>query len=80
MSGAHNHKNGDSLQRKREEGDDDRQRKYLRPDFNGPEPGIEQQDALDRDWYAGDDSGHVFGHEINTSIFRERLGLSFTSK
>jgi pre-mRNA-splicing factor ATP-dependent RNA helicase DHX38/PRP16 len=34
-------------------------------EFDGPEPFIEDEEAqaLDRDWYLGDDSGHAFGDE-----------------
>lgn len=34
-------------------------------EFDGPENGVEDDEAtaLDRDWYLGDDSGHVFGDE-----------------
>lgn len=34
-------------------------------EFNGPEPLVSEQDqnALDRDWYLGDESGHTFGDE-----------------
>lgn len=34
-------------------------------EFDGPEPFIRDEDttALDRDWYLGDDSGHIFGDE-----------------
>jgi pre-mRNA-splicing factor ATP-dependent RNA helicase DHX38/PRP16 len=34
-------------------------------EFDGPEPFIADEDtnALDRDWYAGDESGHTFGDE-----------------
>ena len=34
-------------------------------EFDGPEPGINEEDsnALDRDWYAGDEYGHTFGDE-----------------
>ena len=34
-------------------------------EFDGPEPFVDQQevDALDRDWYAGDETGHTFGDE-----------------
>lgn len=34
-------------------------------EFDGPEPFIaeEETNALDRDWYAGDEFGHVFGDE-----------------
>lgn len=36
-----------------------------RREFNGPEPFIDEEDsnALDRDWYAGDELGHTFGDE-----------------
>lgn len=34
-------------------------------EFDGPEPFIQDEEAqaLDRDWYLGDDSGHTFGDE-----------------
>lgn len=34
-------------------------------EFDGPEPGIDIEDsnALDRDWYGGDESGHTFGDD-----------------
>ncbi|KAI1448120.1 P-loop containing nucleoside triphosphate hydrolase protein [Annulohypoxylon stygium] len=34
-------------------------------EFNGPEPqvSLEEQNALDRDWYAGDETGHTFGDD-----------------
>ncbi len=34
-------------------------------EFDGPEPAVDVEDsnALDRDWYAGDEMGHVFGDE-----------------
>ena len=34
-------------------------------EFDGPEPAINEEDsnALDRDWYAGDEFGHTFGDE-----------------
>ncbi|EON97291.1 putative pre-mrna-splicing factor atp-dependent rna helicase prp16 protein [Phaeoacremonium minimum UCRPA7] len=34
-------------------------------EFDGPEPGVDQEDvnALDRDWYAGDEFGHTFGDD-----------------
>ncbi len=34
-------------------------------EFDGPEPGVDVEDstALDRDWYAGDESGHTFGDD-----------------
>ena len=34
-------------------------------EFDGSEPFVKEEDstALDRDWYLGDDSGHVFGDE-----------------
>jgi pre-mRNA-splicing factor ATP-dependent RNA helicase DHX38/PRP16 len=36
-------------------------------EFDGPEPFIadEETNALDRDWYAGDESGHTFGDETH---------------
>ena len=36
-------------------------------EFDGPEPFIadEETNALDRDWYAGDEFGHVFGDETH---------------
>ncbi|KFZ20319.1 hypothetical protein V501_00192 [Pseudogymnoascus sp. VKM F-4519 (FW-2642)] len=36
-------------------------------EFDGPEPAVDIEDsnALDRDWYAGDESGHVFGDEMH---------------
>ncbi|PGH10203.1 hypothetical protein AJ80_07562 [Polytolypa hystricis UAMH7299] len=35
--------------------------------FEGPEPSLSREDnlALDRDWYAGDDLGHTFGDETH---------------
>ncbi|KAH9221506.1 hypothetical protein DL95DRAFT_381778, partial [Leptodontidium sp. 2 PMI_412] len=34
-------------------------------EFDGPEPFVSEEDskALDRDWYAGDEFGHVFGED-----------------
>jgi pre-mRNA-splicing factor ATP-dependent RNA helicase DHX38/PRP16 len=34
-------------------------------EFDGPEPGVNAEDvnALDRDWYAGDEFGHTFGDD-----------------
>ena len=34
-------------------------------EFDGPEPGVDIEDsnALDRDWYAGDEFGHTFGDD-----------------
>ncbi|KAI1096077.1 P-loop containing nucleoside triphosphate hydrolase protein [Rostrohypoxylon terebratum] len=34
-------------------------------EFDGPEPqvSLEEQNALDRDWYAGDETGHIFGDD-----------------
>ena len=34
-------------------------------EFDGPEPGVDIEDsnALDRDWYVGDEFGHTFGDE-----------------
>lgn len=36
-------------------------------EFDGPEAGVDLEDsnALDRDWYAGDESGHTFGDETH---------------
>jgi pre-mRNA-splicing factor ATP-dependent RNA helicase DHX38/PRP16 len=36
-------------------------------EFDGPEPAVDVEDsnALDRDWYAGDESGHIFGDELH---------------
>ena len=36
-------------------------------EFDGPEPAVDIEDsnALDRDWYAGDEGGHVFGDEMH---------------
>lgn len=36
-------------------------------EFDGPEPAVdvEDSDALDRDWYAGDEFGHTFGDEAH---------------
>jgi pre-mRNA-splicing factor ATP-dependent RNA helicase DHX38/PRP16 len=36
-------------------------------EFDGPEPEIdvEESNALDRDWYAGDESGHAFGDDTH---------------
>lgn len=36
-------------------------------EFDGPEPAVDIEDsnALDRDWYAGDESGHIFGDETH---------------
>ncbi|CZR50812.1 probable pre-mRNA splicing factor ATP-dependent RNA helicase PRP16 [Phialocephala subalpina] len=36
-------------------------------EFDGPEPFVDEEDsnALDRDWYAGDESGHTFGDETH---------------
>ncbi|KAI2473523.1 P-loop containing nucleoside triphosphate hydrolase protein [Annulohypoxylon bovei var. microspora] len=34
-------------------------------EFDGPEPqvSLDEQNALDRDWYAGDETGHTFGDD-----------------
>lgn len=36
-------------------------------EFDGPEPFVDEEDstALDRDWYAGDEFGHIFGDETH---------------
>ncbi|KFY48224.1 hypothetical protein V495_01512 [Pseudogymnoascus sp. VKM F-4514 (FW-929)] len=36
-------------------------------EFDGPEPAVDVEDsnALDRDWYGGDEGGHVFGDEMH---------------
>ena len=36
-------------------------------EFDGPEPFVNDEDttAIDRDWYAGDESGHTFGDETH---------------
>jgi pre-mRNA-splicing factor ATP-dependent RNA helicase DHX38/PRP16 len=36
-------------------------------EFDGPEPGVTEEDAnaLDRDWYAGDEFGHTFGDDTH---------------
>lgn len=36
-------------------------------EFDGPEPAVDIEDsnALDRDWYGGDESGHIFGDETH---------------
>jgi pre-mRNA-splicing factor ATP-dependent RNA helicase DHX38/PRP16 len=43
-----------------------RRPKPRQEEFDGPEPGLfndEDTAALDRDWYAGDEFGHIFGDE-----------------
>ena len=36
-------------------------------EFDGPEQGVDEEDqlALDRDWYGGDENGHTFGEETH---------------
>jgi pre-mRNA-splicing factor ATP-dependent RNA helicase DHX38/PRP16 len=36
-------------------------------EFDGPEPNVDEEDqlALDRDWYGGEENGHAFGDETH---------------
>ena len=51
-------------------------------EFDGPEPGVTDEDAnaLDRDWYMGDESGHAFGDDFHNPFYESYNDSSWAEK